>query len=40
MLSRKVAPVICEDTKNVFVACDNSILVYSLNTGLFVTTLR
>lgn len=39
-INSKVDPVISESTKNVFVACGNTILVFSLQTGLQVKTLR
>ena len=40
VLNHKVAPVLCEITQNAFVACGNSILVYSLQTGIYIKTMR
>ena len=38
--NQKVDAVICETTSNAFVACGNTILVYSLQTGLQFKTMR
>ena len=40
ILNPKIDPVICENTKTAFVACGNTILAYSLQTGLQIKTLR
>lgn len=40
LLSAKVEPVICEKSMNTFVACGNTIMMYSLQTGLLIKTLR